>query len=131
MAPMRTPCESASIDAQRIDLLQAHHAVGRDDHLLHQADQVGAAGQDFGLAPFGREQLQHLVLAPRRGIFEGFHLGIPRFQECPEPAWGSSASTGTRTPRALQTALEIAAPGLMTGGSPKPITPRARSLSGS
>ena len=34
-----------------------------------------------------------------------------------------SGSVGTRTPMALATALEMAAPGEMTGGSPRPITP--------
>ena len=67
--------------AQRVDLLQAHHAIGRDDHLLHQADQVGAAGQHFGRAPRRRRA----VPAPPaslsgRGIFKGFHQAFLAFK---------------------------------------------------
>jgi hypothetical protein len=38
---------------------------------------------------------------------------------------GVRGRKGTRTPKALATALEIAAPGEITGGSPIPITPRS------
>ena len=145
---------------------QVHHALGRDDHLLHQADEVGPAGDQFGLARPIAQVLEHLRLGRRRGVFEVFHglwlpvagsrlvsvscdrLSIrrpgpglvpaiayrhvtPSSSAPPARAAASAAAGGTRTPRALATALLIAAPGEITGGSPRPITPRFRSLSGS
>src|SRR5262249_34960269 len=70
-----------------------------------------------------------------RGIFAGQARDLPHgyafFFNASSTRCGSRGIVGTRTPMALATALLIAAPGLITGGSPRPITPRFRWSSGS
>src|SRR5256885_7835810 len=92
--------------------------------LLEARDEVGAAGEDFALAPLGAEQGGRVRRRVGSGVFEGFHAVIPPFCSAEITRSGVSGSDGTRTPHALATALAMAAPGESAGGSPMPMTPR-------
>jgi hypothetical protein len=49
---------------------------------LHQADEVGPAGDQFGLAGPVAEVLQHFRLGRRRCVFEIFHCFTPGGGQC-------------------------------------------------
>src|ERR1700736_2370592 len=108
-----------------LDLLDVDHPLGRNHVVLHQGEQVCTAGENFGVAPGRAQQADGLGTAGRAGIFKRSHHA-PAF--CPRAARtrsGVSGRKGTRTPIAFATALEMAAPGEITGGSPNPMTPRS------
>jgi hypothetical protein len=62
--------------AQLMDRLDVHHPLGRVQRVLHQADQVRAAGQHVGLAPGGRQQAGGFLQARRIRVFEGLHYAF-------------------------------------------------------
>ena len=130
--------DCADRDAERIglDAAQVGHArdiddaPGRHDHLGHEWHKIGAARQERRLLRVVAEQFEHTARAGRSRIFKGFHQAFLA-SKASRTRLGVMGRTGTRTPSALATAFEMAAPGLMTGGSPRPTTPRSYSLSGS
>ena len=107
------------------DRLDVDQALGGDDVVLHEREQVGAAGEQFGSPQFWREQSDGLLFGFGSGVFEGLHAAPPFFSSAARTRSGVRGRKGTRTPMALATALEMAAPGEITGGSPSPMTPRS------
>src|SRR5581483_3251411 len=98
---------------------------GVDDIVLHQRQKVGATGQHFSLPPGCTQEAHGLFFRSRTRVFEGSHYAPAFCANAPSTRSGVRGKNGTRTPIALATALEIAAPGEITGGSPKPMTPRS------
>src|SRR6202040_4044120 len=140
----RADAQARAVDAQAAqggDAAERDDAARRLDAVLHQRQQVRAAGQ--GDAALGREQAHRLLDGGWPGILESLHQIPPVALAALAafvPPWSAPASAsstrcgvsgrkGTRTPVALATALAMAAPGDTTGGSPRPTTPR-RSYSG-
>src|SRR5712692_3703710 len=107
------------------NVAQADHALRFSDVLLERRDEVGAAGQNFRFAPLAAQEAGGFFHRCGSGVFKGFHANLPPFCSAASTRSGVKGSCGTRTPRALATALAMAAPGEMTGGSPSPITPRS------
>src|SRR5690606_9688551 len=114
-----------------IEPFHVDDALGRDDEVLHQADEVHPAGQRHR-TPALRVERRDRPLR-RRGI----HVS-ERLHNVPPVRPASSASRTfcgvigrlrTRTPVALATALAIAAAVEIVGGSPMPMTPRSGWLS--
>ena len=88
--------------------------------LLHQADQVGAAGENVRFAPFRAEQRRRLP-APLSGLaYAKACIYAFLLSSAASTRSGVSGIRGTRTPMAFATALPIAVSGLTAGGSPKP-----------
>ena len=109
--------------AQFLDVLDVDHALRRGQVFLHQADEIGAAGENVRLAPARAEQTHRLLYCSWIGVFEGLHYAFLLSRA----ASTRSAVRGrweTRTPIALATALPIAVGSAIAAGSPKPITPR-------
>src|SRR5690606_40401243 len=110
-----------------VEAPHADDAVGRGDVVLHQPDEVHAAGERHRTAALGVERGDRLL--HRRGIHVSERL------HCVPPVRAASSATSTlrgvmgrlrtRTPVALATALAIAAAVEMVGGSPMPMTPRS------
>src|SRR5437016_5955067 len=99
-----------------------------DDVVLHQAEQIASAREHFSIVPLLTEKANRLLLLFGAGVFEGSHArppSCPDFSRASRTRSGVSGRFGTRTPIALATAFEIAAPGETVGGSPMPITPRS------
>src|SRR5207248_8605825 len=97
-------------------------ALRRDHIFLHQAHEIGSAREHLRIVS------QHCdggFDRCRRCVFNCLHYAVPPFSMAARTLSGVSGSVGTRTPMALATALEMAAPGEITGGSPSPITPRS------
>ena len=59
-----------------LDVLDVHHALGRVEVLLHEAEEVRAAGQHVGLSPAGGEQAHGFLNGRRIGKFEGLHYAF-------------------------------------------------------
>src|ERR1051326_723608 len=95
------------------------------DIVFHQCQQIGTAREDFGVSPGCAQQADGLGSAVRADVFKRSHHAPPFFSIAARTRSGVSGRNGTRTPMALATALEIAAPGEITGGSPNPMTPRS------
>src|SRR5439155_25564962 len=113
---------------QLFQIFDVDEALGTNNVILHERQQVGAAGQYFSISPVLSQQLDYLLLLLWTGVFKGPHARPPAaFSSASSTRSGVSGSMGTRTPMALATALEIAAPGETVGGSPNPITPRSSS----
>src|SRR5262249_9830959 len=100
----------------------------RDTVSSQQVVQIGSAREDRRVALVIRQQRDRFLFGARAGVFKGIHARPPF--NASRTRLGVSGRTGTRTPGALATALEMAAPGAGTGGSPRPTTPRSYSLSG-
>ena len=106
-----------------LDRLQVDEARRRRRPVLHQAQEIRAAGERHGA--LGGQHPDRVVGSPGTRVFEGAHQAIP------PPLIAASTRSGVigisliGTPAALLAALAIAAPGAMTGGSPRPITPRS------
>src|ERR1035438_606874 len=110
---------------QFLDALDVHHPLGRVDVVLHEAQEVCAAGQDIRMSPLRRQQPEGLLERCGIGVFEGLHYAfLPSIPKAASTRSGVSGTLGTRTPMALATALPIAAQMAMAGGSPRPMTPR-------
>src|SRR5262249_58485980 len=93
---------------------------------FHQRQQIGTAGERFSLSPFVAEQRNGLFFRGWACIFEFVHQPLPPFfANAASTRLGVSGSVETRTPMALATAFDIAAPGELVGGSPRPIGPRS------
>src|SRR5262249_61265557 len=91
---------------------------------FHQRQQIGTAGERFSLSPFRAEQHNGLFFRGWACIFEFVHQPLPPFFAiAASTRSGVSGKVETRTPMAFATAFEIAAPGELTGGSPRPIVP--------
>src|ERR1017187_10643357 len=106
-----------------LDVLDVDDALGRVKVLLHEAEEIGAAGQHVGFSPLGGEQRDGLLDGRGIGVCEGLHqafLPSSALSTC----IGVMGMLGTRTPMALATALPTAAQMPMAGGSPSPMTPR-------
>src|SRR5262249_38284530 len=112
----------------RFDVLDIDDPLGTDTAGPQQVEEVGPAGQHGGISAMGRKQLDRLFFGAGAGIFEGIHARPPF--RASRTRLGVRGRTLTRTPIALATAFEMAAPGEMTGGSPSPTTPRSYSLLG-
>src|SRR5262249_18004346 len=104
---------------------ETYGLVRLGDIFLLQVEQVGAPGQQLRLAPLLVEQGQRLLDRGRPMIGEVLHLAFPPFARASRTRFGVSGMNGTRTPRALNTALPTAAAVEMVGGSAIPITPRS------
>src|SRR2546423_11942226 len=107
------------------DVPEADDTAGRGDALFQRGQQVGATGEDLGVAPFVAQQRGRFFQRFGRGVFERFHTATPPFCTAAMTRSGVNGNCGTRVPMALATALAMAAPGDMTGGSPSPMTPRS------
>src|SRR5262249_30300440 len=105
--------------------VEAHDLLRLCDVLLLEVVQVGAAGEQLGLAPLLVEQGQSRRQGGRLMVGEVLHWAFPPFARASSTRFGVSGMNGTRTPRALCTALPIAAAVEMVGGSPIPMTPRS------
>ena len=117
---------TAGFDVLQIaDCFQADHAPGRGEILFQGRDQVRPAGEDFRLPPGIGKQGERLGKRARTGVLEAVQLSSPPATSALMTLSGVSGKVPTRTPMALATALEIAAPGEITGGSPSPMTPRS------
>ena len=93
---------------QLLDVLDVHDALGRVQVLLHQAEEVRAAGQHIGLAPLGGEQPHRFLNGCRIGVFKGLHYAfLP--SSVLSTCIGVIGILGTRMPIALATALPTAA----------------------
>src|SRR5581483_605248 len=120
-------------------LFDVHQTLRSQDIVLHQGQQVSSTGDDFGLSPGFAQQAQRLGLRFGSDVVEGSHHApafcydwitttlwcMPDGFNALSTRSGVSGRNGTRTPIALATALEMTAPGEITGGSPKPMTPRS------
>ena len=113
---------------ERRNVVDVDDARGCCEMALHQVDEVGAAGQYRRVAAVIVQKLQSFGFGCGRRVLEFFHAWLPF--SASRTRFGVSGITGTRTPMALATAFEIVAPHAITGGSPRPITPRWYSLSG-
>src|SRR6185312_12883159 len=114
-----------SYPVQVADALYIHQALGMDDVVFHQPQQVAPACQNLGVVPLFTKQCDCLLFLFWDGVFEGSHALAPSdsaFSSASSTRSGVSGRKGTRTPMALATAFEIAAPGETVGGSPMPIT---------
>ena len=108
-----------------IDFLNIDQPFWRDHIIFHQREQIGPAREDFGLAPACAQQADGLGSGIWADIFKRSHQAPAFCSSAARTRSGVSGRNGTRTPIALATAFEIAAPGEITGGSPSPITPRS------
>ena len=105
-------------------------ALGSENEILHEAEEIGPTSEDFGIAPVRGEQAKSLFHRVRTYVLELNHAFSPFCSpNAASTRAGVRGSMGTRTPIALATALLMAAPGEMTGGSPRPTTPRLSYLS--
>src|SRR5207248_1775377 len=117
---------AADLDAvQVLDAVEADDLLRLGDVLLLQVVQVGAAGQQLGRAPGGVEQPDHGVNRFGPVVGEVLHEFPPFLARAARTRSGVNGAYGTRTPRALWTALPMAAQVEMVGGSPMPMTPRS------
>ena len=121
-APIFTPPFGWNDFLERRDVLDVDHALGDDAVGLQQVHEVGPAGEDGRVAVVLGEELDRFGFSLGAGVFEGSHAFAPF--RASSTRFGVRGSTGTRTPMALATALEMAAFGEMAGGSPRPMTPR-------
>ena len=77
-------------------------------------------GEGLLLAKLPKNLTQEVKFQTSKALYP-----MPPFSSAARTLPGVSGRVGTRTPMALATALEIAAPGEITGGSPRPTTPRS------
>src|SRR5207245_8369524 len=123
----RSQLQAAAVGAdaaQLLDALDVDQALGRGHVVLHEREQVGAAGQGRGVVPGAAEETDRLLLRGGARVLESAHQArLP--SSAARTRLGVSGMWGTRTPMALATALEMQAPGEITGGSPRPTTPRS------
>jgi hypothetical protein len=121
-----------------LDEVEADHFFGLSDVFFLQVEQIGAAGEQFRRSPAVVEQGKGSFQGSWSVVGEVFHSRCScrlfdsrccrgYFFPCKAASTrsGLNGVRGTRTPRALQMALPIAAAVLMVGGSPIPITPRS------
>ena len=113
------------VDTPQIrEVLQTYHTFRRNDILFQTRNQVGTTGEDFRFPPSWCKKAYGLRERFWCCKFERIHASFPPFSRAARTRSAVSGSVATRTPHALATAFEIAAPGEITGGSPNPITPR-------
>src|SRR6202012_2898479 len=108
--------------AQFLHALDVHHALGRVDEILHQADLVRTPGENIRFAPLGAKQRQRFMQGCRICIFEGLHYAI-LLSSAAKTRRGVSGTRGALTPMAFATAFAMAAMPPMAHGSPSPTTP--------
>ena len=110
-----------------VEVLDVHEAVRLRHVVLHQAEQVHAAGDGQDPAPPGAERGERLLLVRGVDVGKGFHFTPPI--RCGSSAVSTLAGVigrcRMRAPIAFDTALAIAAAVEIVGGSPSPTTPRA------
>src|SRR5262249_32603801 len=93
--------------AQLFDVLDIHHALGRGDVFLHEADEIGASGEDIGLTPTGPEQTGRLLHCAWIRVFEGLHYAF-LLSRAASTRSAVKGKLGTRTPTAFGAALATA-----------------------
>src|SRR5262249_41739378 len=110
--------------AQISEPLNDHQSPWVNNISLHHRQQVAAARKNFGISPLRTQQSCCLSLLLWTRILKGSHACAPSaVSSACKTCSGVSGKNGTRTPIALATAFEIAAPGDTVGGSPNPMTP--------
>src|SRR5579859_4355300 len=87
--------------------------------------QIGPTGEQLDGAPFIAEQPDRLGNRGRPIVGEVLHDFPPFLARAASTLAGLKGAKGTRTPRALWTALAMAAAVEIVGGSPMPMTPRS------
>jgi hypothetical protein len=102
---------------QRLDAADVHDPLRRGDPGLHQAEEVGPAGEHGRATPGERERL-----AERGGLGVG-ERPHRRSSSASSSRWRVIGAVRTRTPVAFATAFAIAAGSGMIGGSPSPFAP--------
>ena len=110
---------------RRIEVLEIDDPLGRDDVVLHQAEEVHAAGHRQEAATLGRERGDRLFLVRGIDVGEGFQFVPPARSSSAISLSGVIGMLRIVAPVALRTALAIAAAVATAGGSPIPITPRS------
>src|SRR5262249_6983158 len=101
--------ERANLAERTTQSREADDAVRLRDVLFLKVEQVGAAGEQFGLAPLIVKERQGRGDRGRLVVGEVFHYFFPPFARASRTRLGVSGRNGTRTPRALNTALPTAA----------------------
>src|SRR4051794_12729697 len=101
---------------QRRNLLEINDASRSHEFGPQQTHQIWTAGKDRRVTVFRIQELHSFGFGRWTSIFKRLHAFAPF--NASRTRFGVIGRTGTRTPTALATAFEIAAPGEMTGGSP-------------
>ena len=124
-APIRSP-PSGGRD-RLIEALDRHHAIRRDDVVLHQPEQVHAAGhrQHPCRVRRTRERRDRFLLVRRIDVGEGLQFVPPARSSSVRSLSGVIGMCRSVTPVALRIALATAAAVATAGGSPMPMTPRS------
>ena len=120
---MRSP--PASGRDRLIEILDVDEPLRRDDVVLHQAEQVHAAGERQEAAALGGERRDGFLLAGRVDVGEGLQFVPPARSSSVSSLSGVIGMLRSVAPVALRTALATAAAVATAGGSPMPITPRS------
>src|SRR5262249_30777536 len=112
---------------EALDAVDADHLRRLGDVVLLQGVQVGAAAEQLGRAPGLVQERDGLLRGLGPVVLEVLHDCFPPFLAASAARTRSlvNGECGTRTPRALNTALLMAAFVEMVGGSPMPMTPRS------
>src|SRR4029077_11779039 len=123
----RTPASGRG-DRRVGEALDVDDAIGRRDVVLHPRDEVHAAGERQRDTPVDLERGDRVFLVRGVCVLEGFHSVPPAF--CSSMAarilCGMSGSDRMVAPVAFRTALAMDEAVETVGGSPMPMTPRAR-----
>ena len=108
-----------------VEVLDVDEPLGRDDVVLHQAEQIHAAGERQDAAALGGERRDRFLLVRRVDVGEGFQFVPPARSSSVSSLSGVIGMLRIVTPVALRTALAMAAAVATAGGSPMPMTPRS------
>ena len=108
-----------------LQVLDIDEALGCDDLCFHECQQIAAACNQFGSTPMRLEDMHGLNLGCGTHIFERPHHAPSFCDNTLSTRSGVSGRNGALTPIAFAAAVAMAAPGEITGGSPKPMTPRS------
>src|SRR3989441_13128481 len=101
------------------DVAQADDTAWRGKVLFERGHQVSATGENLRFTPLVAEQRGGFLQCAWCGVFKRFHAATPPFCNTARTRSGVKGKWGARTPIAFATALAMAAPGDMTGGSPR------------